>query len=103
MNSENHHSSAKSLGLPPILFFLQPSPHWELFIEEDAFEAKCTYDEDLQMNFTENGLPLWAALSKTPPTSIHTLGKTRPGGYSRSGKLLPSKFIPGKTDKRAGK
>jgi hypothetical protein len=44
-----------------------------------------------------------AALFPKFPTTVWTNGKTRPAGYNRNGKLLPSKFIPGKSDKRSGK
>lgn len=78
---------------PLITFFLSPYPAH--LYEEDLDEVD-SHDivtlEDLQ-----------AALYKKPPTACTTPGKTRPAGYSRTGKYLPSKYIPSKIDKRAGK
>ena len=84
---------------PLVTFFLQKFPA-DLYPDDvDQFN----YDAAKLMNLTVDGLPLYCALSKTPPTNIFTAGHTRAGGYSRTGKYLPTKFIPGKMDKRAGK
>jgi hypothetical protein len=77
---------------PLITFFLSAYPA-DLYSDEDLFDPGAA----------DSPTPLEAALSRTPPTSCSTPGKMRPGGYNKNGKYLPSKYIPGKTDKRAGK
>jgi hypothetical protein len=62
------------------------------------------YSDPLQLNITADGEIVWeAARSKTPPTSCFTAGHTINAGYTPSGKFKPPKFVPGKTDRRAGK
>jgi hypothetical protein len=72
--------------------FLQPYPV-HLYSEDEAEE----YYQYKSLN------ELQAGLFRRPPTSCSTAGKMRPGGFNRSGKLVPSKWIPQKTDKRSGK
>jgi hypothetical protein len=80
-------------GPRPIIFlFLQPYPA-HLYPVNEA-EESVTYQSLDEMQ---------AALFPKFPTTVWTNGKTRPAGYNRNGKLLPSKFIPGKSDKRSGK
>jgi hypothetical protein len=43
------------------------------------------------------------ARSQQRPTSCQTPGHTIKSGYTRSGKWKPSKYVPSKTDKRAGR
>lgn len=72
-----------------------------------AYPANIYPDTDLTVSPNDgseaDSRTLYAALSRTPPTSTNTPGKTRPGGYNKNGKYLPAKYIPSKTDKRAGK
>ena len=89
--------------LPMMAFFLRPTPFANDFIDDEKEHSSATWSDELGMMVLEGGVPLWAALSKRPPTTCHTPGKTRPGGWSKTGKYLPTKYIPAKTDKRAGK
>ena len=93
------HQTKKSM----ITFFLKPSPHLPAFIEDEQIFNEAHWNAATKIIETNTGEPLWAALSKRPPTVVPTAGKTRPGGYSRTGKYLPAKWIPAKSDKRAGK
>lgn len=63
------------------------------------------YDSAKQMNCFEDGTPVIYAggRAKKPYTNAFTAGRTIPGGYTPSGKWRPSKYRPGKTDKRSGK
>lgn len=90
-------------SVPMICLFLKPSPFIDSFVADEDISVDADWSESLSIKITHSGLPLWAALYKTPPTTCHTPGKTRPAGYTKAGKWLPSKYIPGKTDKRAGK
>lgn len=86
-----------------VAFFLRPSPYATAFIEDEAMSSAAIWDDNSNIMVLPEGEPLWAALSRKPPTTCYTPGKTRPGGYNKAGKYLPSKYIPGKSDKRAGK
>ena len=77
---------------PVILTFLQPYP-------ADLYPESVEEDHPDFQSLKE----LQAALFRQPPTSCSTPGKMRPGGFNRNGKWLPAKYIPSKTDKRAGK
>lgn len=96
-------NECQNMKVPMVVLFLKPSPYSAEFIEDDALLSKATWDDRSSLMVLEEGLPLWAALSKRPPTTCNTPGKTRPAGYNKAGKYLPSKYIPAKTDKRAGK
>jgi len=61
------------------------------------------FDDKKQVNVTEDGQVAWHARTKKRPTSCHTSGHRINAGYTRSGKYKPSKWVPGKTDRRAGK
>jgi hypothetical protein len=76
---------------PMIVAFLSPYPS-HLYRSDDEDGSECRSLGELQ-----------ASLSRSPPTSVSTPGKLRPAGYNQSGKFLPAKWIPNKTDKRAGK
>lgn len=76
---------------PIILSFVQPYPA-HLYDTDHENEALYQSLDEFQ-----------AGLFSKFPTTVWTDGKTRPGGYNRSGKFLPSKYIPGKMDKRSGK
>ena len=99
MQQSVNHQTKKSM----LTFFLKPSPHLPAFIEDEQLFDEAHWNAATKIMETNTGEPLWAALSKRPPTTCSTPGKTRPAGYSRTGKYLPSKYIPSKTDKRAGK
>jgi hypothetical protein len=84
---------------PLMSFFLQPFPS-SIYTEDE----EAVFNPILNMNVTLHGIPLFmAGRSAKPPTSCHTAGHTIKSGYTPSGKWRPSKSVPGKTDKRAGK
>jgi len=89
----SHMDGGANVGEKPYLTaFLQPYPiHLYPTVESE---------ENLSYKSLEE---LQAALSRMPPTLCITPGKLRPGGFNRNGKLLPTKAIPSKSDKRAGK
>ena len=93
------HQTKKSM----LTFFLKPCPHLPAFIEDEQIFDEAHWNAATKIIETNTGEPLWAGLSKRPPTPVTTYGRTRPAGYSRTGKYLPAKWIPTKTDKRAGK
>jgi len=84
---------------PLMAFFLQPFP--SAVYEKDD---KMIFNHVLKINETDQGVPLFTmARSATPPTSCNTPGHTVKSGYTSTGKYKPSKYMPSKTDKRAGK
>jgi hypothetical protein len=85
---------------PLMAFFLQPFPASIYTADEES-----VFNPILNMNETLQGIPLFIAAARTskPPTSCSTPGHTIKSGYTPSGKWKPAKFVPGKTDKRAGK
>ena len=84
---------------PLMSFFLQPFPS-SIYKKNDDM----VFNPVLKINETTQGVPLFTlARSATPPTSCSTPGHTIKSGYTPSGKYKPSKYVPGKTDKRAGK
>ena len=89
-----------TIGKQPLMaFFLQPFPSSLYKKDEDI-----VFNPVLKINETSSGVPLFTmARTLKPPTSCHTPGKTLKSGYTRSGKWKPAKYVPGKTDKRAGK
>jgi hypothetical protein len=103
IGSAMEQSTALNEKIPMVAFFLRPSPFAAAFIEDEAASSTATWDEQACLMVLEGGEPLWAALSKRPPTTCGTPGKTRPAGYNKAGKYVPAKWIPAKTDKRAGK
>jgi hypothetical protein len=91
--------SQNNIGERPIIsFFFQKNPfQW-------AETQEAVYDTSARMNMTEEGIPFFmAGRSSKPPTSCSTPGHTVKSGYTPSGKWKPSKYVPSKTDKRAGK
>jgi hypothetical protein len=84
---------------PLMAFFLQPFPSSIYQNNEDT-----VYNPVLQINESIQGIPYYTmARSATPPTSCTTPGHTVKSGYTSTGKYKPSKYMPSKTDKRAGK
>jgi len=84
---------------PLMAFFLQPFPS-SIYQKDDDM----VFNPVLKINETNQGVPLFTmARSSKPPTSCSTPGHTVKGGYTSSGKYKPSKYMPSKTDKRAGK
>ena len=84
---------------PLISFFLQPFPSWIYQKDENM-----VYNTMLKINETNQGVPLFTmARSAKPPTSCNTPGHTIKSGYTSTGKYKPSKYMPSKMDKRAGK
>jgi len=78
-------------GYPLMLYYLTEYP--------DFYKG----DDDFLEGYDDIRIPLSAALSKRPPTTCYTKGYTRKAGYTRTGKYKPAKWIPAKTDKRAGR
>jgi hypothetical protein len=72
----------------------------ELSINPEDDEFFC---EDSQISKTAGGEASWASRSRRRPTSCFTAGRTIKAGYTRSGKYKPAKYMPSKSDKRAGK
>jgi hypothetical protein len=84
---------------PLMAMFLQPFPSSIYPTDEEM-----VYNSRLQINETSNGVPFFMLpRSSKPPTSCQTPGHTIKSGYTPSGKYKPAKYVPGKTDKRAGK
>ena len=88
---------------PKVLMFMQPCTLIENFAATIDLERGSFYDEARELTLTSAGIPLYCARSATPPTTCFTPGHTVKAGYTPSGKWKPSKYVPGKTDKRAGK
>jgi len=85
---------------PLMAFFLQPFPS-SIYNKKDD---DMVFNPILKINETNQGVPLFTmARSAHPPTSCSTPGHTIKSGYTPSGKYRPSKYVPGKMDKRAGK
>jgi len=85
--------------MPFLSHFKQEVPFIEFTEEYDGIE----YDAVRQANVDRDGALAWCARTRRRPTSAYTAGHRIKAGYTRSGKWRPSKWIPGKTDKRAGK
>jgi len=84
---------------PLMAFFLQPFPS-SIYQKDDDM----VFNPVLKINETNQCVPLFAmARSAKPPTSCNTPGHTIKSGYTPSGKYKPSKYVPGKMDKRAGR
>ena len=61
------------------------------------------YCLDRKLNVTRDGRISWSARTRRRPTHCYTQGHRLKAGYTRSGKYKPSRYINGKSDKRAGK
>jgi hypothetical protein len=84
---------------PLMAFFLQPFPS-SIYQKDDDM----VFNPVLKINETPQGVPLFTmARSSHPPTSCTTPGHTVKSGFTPSGKYKPSKYMPSKMDKRAGK
>lgn len=84
---------------PLMAFFLQSFPS-SIYQKDDDM----VFNPVLKINETNQGVPLFTmARSSTPPTTCLTPGHMIKAGYTKSGKYHGSKYMPGKTDKRAGK
>ena len=84
---------------PLMAFFLQPFPS-SIYKKDDDM----VFNPVLKINETNQGVPLFTmARSSSPPTSCSTPGHTIKGGFTPSGKYKTAKYVPSKTDKRAGK
>ena len=90
-------------NIPLVLQNMQKFAYLDECIEAEEDELNSNYNKDLQVMVGRDNLPLWMTRTKKIPTSTHTPGKTLPSGYTRSGKWKPSKYVPSKMDKRAGK
>ena len=92
-------STGKNEKKPLMAFFLQPFPS-SIYQKDDEM----VFNPVLKINETSQGVPLFTmARSAKPPTSCNTPGHTIKAGYTPSGKYKLSKFVPSKTDKRAGR
>lgn len=83
-------------GLPLIALHLQP------LMTNPFARDQFMYDEVRRINISPEG-EIACARASRPYTSAFTPGHTIPSGYTPSGKWRPSKYVPGKTDKRAGR
>jgi hypothetical protein len=93
--------NALSSGQPFLFRFKMPVP---LLNDSHEIYQESFYSASLQLNTTHEGEIVWrAARYKIPPTSCSTAGHTIPAGYTSTGKYKPAKYVPSKTDKRAGK
>ena len=61
------------------------------------------YCLDQKLNVTREGRVFWSARSRRRPTTCYSKGHRLKSGYTRSGKWKASRWINGKSDKRAGK
>lgn len=84
-------------NMPFLMRFKQPIP----LGEPDPAEEESIYDENLMMNVTQDGNLLWHIAK--PRTNYWTAGKWIPSHRTASGKYVPGKQKPSRTDKRAGK
>jgi hypothetical protein len=73
------------------------------FDEETVEQSEVLFSEEEQMNVFANGEVAWNARTRKYPTNCHTAGHMLKAGYTRSGKWRAAKWMPGKTDRRAGK
>ena len=90
-------------NIPLVLQNMQKFPFIEEHILAEEQDKNSRYDEDQQVMVGVDNLPIWMARTKKLMSNAYTRSKTLPSGYTRSGKWKPSKFVPGKMDKRAGK
>jgi hypothetical protein len=84
---------------PFLMNFKQEVPC--LDIDESLENEK--YSEEKQMSVLPSGSLYWNARSKRYPTSCYTASHRLKAGYTRSGKYKPSRYVPGKSDRRGGK
>lgn len=85
---------------PLIAYFLQPYP----FTSDDHIEpVGARYDPVRQLNVDADGAPLYCSPTKRFPTACSTPGHSVPSGYTRTGKWKPAKYVPAKSDRRAGR
>lgn len=89
--------------LPRILAYTQNCPHIDQFALEYAELDQASYDKDRKLSICADGTPLYASRTPKMPTNCGTPGHTLPSGYTPSGKYKPAKYVPYKSDKRAGK
>ena len=75
----------------------------ETLPEVSADAPELHYDPAEQMNVFEDGTLAWKAGSSKPYTNVWTSGHVVPGHYTPKNKWVPSKNVPGKYDRRAGK
>lgn len=83
--------------IPFLMRFKQEIP----LADPDLIEEESVYNDELMMNITSTGDLLWHMAQ--PSTSYWTAGKYVPSHRTASGKYVPGKSKPSKTDKRAGK
>ena len=89
--------------MPALFYFMTPCPLVKEFIKDEQLFSLAEFSNERMLNINSAGMPLYCALSKTPPTSCYTPGKYVPGGYTPSGKYKQGHNTQGKMDKRAGK
>jgi len=98
-----HSENQTSRPLPKVLLYVSPCPLIDDFETSRRLEEAAAYDAALQMSVFADGSPLYCVRYPTPPTATITPGHTIPAGYTSTGRYKPAKFVPSKTDKRAGK
>lgn len=89
--------------LPKVLMFVSQCPFVADFEASQALDNSTVFDPERQLSVLTDGSPIYCVRYPTPPTSTSTPGHTIPGGFTSTGKYKPPKFMPAKTDKRAGK
>lgn len=71
-------------------------------VELDPSPIDAAFDLQRQCGVLPDGELAWS-MARRYPTSCYTSGRYRPGYRNKKGKWLPSKYIPGRTDRRAGR
>ena len=71
--------------------------------EANLNEEISHYDAQQQVNLLADGSLSWAAVSKKCYTNTHTSAHVVPAHRTPSNKVVPSRYVKGKTDRRSGK
>lgn len=101
-NTSTRIDSAPTAKLPMMLSHLTTCHLSQNYMSDDEIFDNATFSVDQKINIHESGIPICYIRTCLPPTSAFTPGHTIPSGYTPSGKFKNSRFVPSKTDKRAG-
>ncbi len=82
----------------PFLFGFRSSLPTEL----DPARVDAAFDPQRQCGVLADGELAWS-MARRNPTNCHTSGRVRRGYRNKKGKWLPTKYIPSRTDRRAGR
>ena len=69
----------------------------------DLNEETSHYDAQQQVNLLADGSLSWSAISRKYYTNTYTAAHVIPMHRTPSNKIVPSRYVPSKTDRRAGK